>query len=140
MYHVMLVEPDDGLCLLLIDALVPTGFRMTIVRSVADATAVLSSPDDIDQIVTEAWLPDGSGLLLAQDSRRMGKRVFVLRKRRGRVVVYDGEGSVFVGDQAEIGAFLARALVSDGGETVSTPIATTEPDPRSGGLGRRRKK
>jgi CheY-like chemotaxis protein len=130
MHHVMLVEPDDDFCLFPCDAIVQAGCRMTIVGSVAEATAALSSPNAVDHVVTEAQLPDGSGLVLAQDVRRPGKSVFVLRKRRGRVVVYDRENSVFVGDQAGVGAFLAKALLARG--TTPTRVAKAGSDLRRG--------
>jgi CheY-like chemotaxis protein len=111
MPHVMLVEPEDDLCLFLGQAISEAGCRMTIVGSFAEATAALAGLDRIDQVITEAYLPDGSGLVLAQDVRRMDKPVYVLRGRRGRIVVYDRDGLVFIGDQTEIGAFLAGALL-----------------------------
>ena len=111
MPHVMLVEPDDDFCLSLRMAIGRAGCRVTITGSFAEASAALSSSDEIDKVVTEAWLRDGSGLVLAQHARQLGKTVFVLRKRRGRVVVFDGEIPIFVGDQAGAGAFLAQALL-----------------------------
>lgn len=113
MPHVMLVEPEDDLALFLGQAISEAGCRMTIVGSFAEATAALAGADRVDQVITEAFLPDGSGLVLAQDVRRMDKPVYVLRGRRGRIVVYDREGLVFIGDQTEIGAFLAGALLEN---------------------------
>jgi CheY-like chemotaxis protein len=113
MPHVMLVEPEDDLCLFLAQAISEAGCQMTIVGSFAEAAAALSGPDRVDQVITEAYLPDGSGLVLAQDVRRMGKPVFVLRGRRGRIVVYDRDGLVFIGDQTKVGAFLAGALLEN---------------------------
>jgi CheY-like chemotaxis protein len=113
MPHVMLVEPEDDLCLFLGQAISEVGCRITIVGSVAEATAALAGLDRVDQVITEAFLPDGSGLVLAQDIRRMGKPVFVLRGRRGRIVVYDRDGLVFIGDQTKVGTFLAGAVLEN---------------------------
>ena len=110
MYHVMLVEPDDDFCLFLASVICLTACRMTLVGSVAEATAALAGLDSVDQVITEAFLPDGSGLVLAQDVRQMGKPAFVLRQRCGRIVVYDREASVFVGDQTAVAGFLAKSV------------------------------
>jgi CheY-like chemotaxis protein len=111
MYHVLLVEPDDEFCRFLREAMSRAGCRVTMATSATEATTALSSVEPIDQVITEAWLPDSSGLLFAQDARRTGKRVFVLRKRRGRVVVFDREGAIFVGDRAGVAAFLPKILL-----------------------------
>jgi len=132
MHHVMLVEPDDDLCLSLRADLVHAGCRITIVGSVAEATAALSGLDNIDQVITEAYLPDGSGLVVAEEVRRLGKPVFVLRKRRGRIVVYDREGTVFLGDRAGVGSFLAEALLQ------SRSTAPVWPEPPKVNARRRR--
>jgi putative (di)nucleoside polyphosphate hydrolase len=113
MPHVMLVEPDDDFCLSLRQAISSAGCRMTIVGSVAEATAALAGPDRVDQVITEAFLPDGSGLVLAQDVRQMGKPALVLRRRRGRIVVNDRDGTVFRGGEIEVGAFLASTLLEN---------------------------
>jgi CheY-like chemotaxis protein len=138
MPHVMLVEPEDDLCLFLGQAISEAGCRMTIVGSVAEATAALAGPDRVDQVITEAFLPDGSGLVLAQDVRRMGKPVFVLRGRRGRIVVYDRDGLVFIGDQTKVGAFIAGALLENQRSEPASTIDTRNTAIRLRGRRRRR--
>jgi DNA-binding NarL/FixJ family response regulator len=121
MYHVMLVEPDDDFCLFLRTALSRVGCRISIVGSVTEATAALSGLDNIDQVVTEAYLPDGSGLVLAQEARMLGRPAFVLRKRRGRIVVYDREGTVFLGDRAGVCSFLVETLLEHRSTALGLP-------------------
>jgi CheY-like chemotaxis protein len=112
MHHVLLVEPDDDFCLSLRTELVHVGCRLTIVGTFAEAIAAVRGVDDIDNIITDAALPDGSGLVLAQDFRKLGKPVFVLRERRGRTVVYDRDGTAFLGDRMAVGQFLAAVLLA----------------------------
>lgn len=133
MYHVMLVEPDDDFCLFLASAISLAACRMTIVGSVAEATAALAGLDSVDQVITEAFLPDGSGVVLAQDVRWMGKPAFVLRKRRGRTVVYDRDGSVFVGNQPSVAGFLARAVAETAQCCRSAGDAAAMPAPQTAG-------
>jgi CheY-like chemotaxis protein len=110
MPHIMLVEPDNNLARALRVELIGAGFRLTIVSSFAAAVAGIRDGDSIDHIITEAVLPDGSGIVFAQDARRLGKCVFVLRKRRGRIIVYDRDGTAFFGDGRSAGRFLVAAL------------------------------
>jgi hypothetical protein len=114
MYHVLLVEPDDDLCLNLSAAISSAGCRRTIVGSIDEAVGALTI-DQVDHLVTEALLPDGSGLALAETARRMGKLVYVLRKRRGKIAVYDREGTLFLGDRGGSPCFSLRLCRELGG-------------------------
>jgi CheY-like chemotaxis protein len=75
MYHVLLVEPDDDFCLDLREAISGAGCRVTIVGSSVEATTALNNLENIDHVIVETFLPDGSGLVLAEDARRNGKAV-----------------------------------------------------------------
>jgi DNA-binding response OmpR family regulator len=97
MYHVLLVEPDDDFCLNFCAVISDACCRVTIVGSSAKAPAALERLDNVDHLVTEAFLPDGSGLVLAEEARRKGKPVHMLCKRRDRIVLYDREGTLFLG-------------------------------------------
>jgi hypothetical protein len=111
---------------------------MTIVGSVAKATAALTALGNVDQVVTEAFLSDGPGLVLAQQVRAAGRLVYVLRKRRGRIVVYDRDDAVFPRDQTEVGAFLASALLENRRtEPASIESPNAEKRRRAGGRRRR---
>jgi DNA-binding NtrC family response regulator len=133
MYHVMLVVSDDDFCLFLASAICLTACRMTIVGSVAEATAALAGRDSVDQVITEAFLPDGSGFVLAQDVRRMGKPAFVLRERRGQIVVYDREASVFAGDQIAVAEFLAKSVSETAQRCRSARDDAAMPAPQAAG-------
>lgn len=136
MHHVMLVEPDGDFCLSLHAELVHIGCRLTIVGTFAEAIAAVRGVDGIDPIVTDAALPDGSGLVLAQDLRKLGKAVYVIRERQGRIAVYDQDGAAFLGDRIDVGRFLAAALV--GRPETHRLVTTIRTAPPSGPIGERR--
>ncbi|HWB49081.1 MAG TPA: hypothetical protein VG651_08220 [Stellaceae bacterium] len=117
MSHVLLVEPDDDLCLFLRMAIGHAGCRISITGSMTEARDVLSSNEKVDVVVTAVGLPDGSGLRLARDAIEAGKKVFVLRAHRGRIEVCDRRGLVFKGSRLTVGDFLKKAVSrrSDGG-------------------------
>jgi CheY-like chemotaxis protein len=108
--NVLLVEPDDDFCLFLRQAVASAGCRVTITGSFSEAKEAMSAPDSVDLLITNASLPDGSGLLLALDAARIGKRVIVLRQKQGRIVVSDGERTLYRGDCVAVGSFLTQML------------------------------
>jgi len=110
MRHVLLVEPDDDLCLFLRFAIGGLGCRVTIASSRAEAKAILASEEPVDVAVTSMNLPDGSGLSLACEAVRKVKRTFLLRSFRGRIEVADEHGVVFRGDRSAVGAFLNKVI------------------------------
>jgi two-component system OmpR family response regulator len=110
MSHVLLVEPDDDLCLFLRLAIGGVGRRVTIAGSRAEANEVLNGSEPVDVAITSLVLPDGSGLFLARDALRRAKRTYLLRSSRGRIEVADQHGVVFRGDRSAAGAFLQRAI------------------------------
>jgi len=110
MRHVLLVEPDDDLCLFLRFAISGLGCRVTIAGSRAEAKEILGGDEPVDIAVTSVNLPDGSGLSLACEAARKVKRTFLLRPFRGRIEVADEHGVVFRGERAAVGAFLNKAI------------------------------
>lgn len=116
MTHVLLVEPDDDLCLFLRMAISHAGCRISITGTMVEARDVLSSGERVDFVVTNVGLPDGAGLRLAREAIEVGKKVFVLRANRGRIDVCDRRGLVFRGNQLAVGDFLKKAVLrrSDG--------------------------
>jgi len=141
MSHVLLVEPDDDLCLFLRLAIGGVGCRVTIAGSRAEAKEVLNGDDAVDVAITSMVLPDGSGVSLAIDALRQAKRTYLLRFYRGRFEVADRHGVVFRGDRAATGAFLHRAIEQQS-RSKSLPSATARashrrarivmpPDPRN---------
>jgi DNA-binding response OmpR family regulator len=110
MNHVLLVEPDDDLCLFLRFAIAGVGCRVTMASSVADATDLLGGNERVDVMITSASLPDGSGVLLAREALKRAKHIFVLRRVRDRIEVADKRGVVFRGDRFATGAFLHKAI------------------------------
>ena len=111
MSHVLLVEPDDDFCLFLSKAISGADCHISITGSNAGAREILDSSERLECVVTDAHLPDGSGLLLARDAVQMGKQVFVLRPSRGRIEVCDRQGIVFKGSQFDVGTFLKKAVL-----------------------------
>jgi CheY-like chemotaxis protein len=111
MHQVLLVVPDKDFCCLLSAAISRAGYGTTTAGTIDEATTALAGFDRVDHLVVEAFLPDGSGLALAEEARRKGKLVHVLRKRRGRIVVYDSEGTLFIGDRSSVATFLVEALL-----------------------------
>lgn len=111
MSHVLLVEPDDDLCLFLRMAIGHAGCRISVTGSMTEARDALSSGERVDVVVTAAGLPDGSGLQLAREALEAGKKVFVLRASRGRIEVCDRRGLVFRGNQLTVGDFLKKAVL-----------------------------
>ncbi len=123
MSHVLLVEPDDDLCLFLRMAIGHAGCRISVTGSMTEAKDVLGSDEKVDVVVTAAALPDGSGLRLAREALEGGKKVFVLRASRGRIEVCDRRGLVFRGNQLTVGDFLKKAVLHRGdGKTVDGKI------------------
>jgi len=116
MSHLLLVEPDDDLCLFLRMAIGHAGCRISITGTMEEARDVLGSGERVDFVVTNVGLPDGSGLRLAREAIETGKKVFVLRVSRGRIEVCDRRGLVFRGNQLAVGDFLKKAVLrrSDG--------------------------
>ena len=110
MRHVLLVEPDDDLCLFLRFAIGGVGCRVTIAGSRAEAKAILGGEEPVDVAVTSMNLPDGSGLSLACEAVRKVKRTFLLRPIRGRIEVADEHGVVFRGNRSAVGVFLDKAI------------------------------
>ena len=110
MPHVLLVEPDDDLCLFLRFAIAGVGCRVTIAGSRAEAKEILGGEEPVDVAVTSMNLPDGSGLSLACETARKVKRTFLLRSSRGRFEVTDVHGVVFRGDRSAVGAFLSKVI------------------------------
>ena len=110
MSHVLLVEPDDDLCLFLRFAISAVGRRVSIAGSGAAAREVLSGDEPVDVAVTSVNLPDGSGVSLASEAAGKVKRTFLLRSYRGCLEVADEHGVVFRGDPTAAGAFLNKAI------------------------------
>ncbi len=110
MNHVLLVEPDDDLCLFLRFAISGAGCRVTIAGSRAEAREVLNGKERVDVAVTSVNLPDGSGVSLASEAVRKARRTFLLRSLRGHLEVADEHGVVFRGDRIAAGAFLNKAI------------------------------
>jgi DNA-binding NarL/FixJ family response regulator len=137
MNHVLLIEPDDDLCLALRQIVSDVGLRVTITGSLAEADEALAETAGIDRIITDAVLPDCSGVALAQDLLRRGKSVIVLRRRGDRIAVFDREGTVFLGDRVGVGEFIRNSLSRRADEG-----ASAEPGPAAGpqrhGSGKRR--
>jgi len=110
MTHVLLVEPDDDLCLFLRFAISGVGRRVTIAGTRAEAQEVLDGEEPVDVAVTSVNLPDGSGVSLACEAVRRVRRTFVLRAVRGGIEVADMHGVVFRGDQHAAGIFLNKVI------------------------------
>jgi DNA-binding response OmpR family regulator len=108
--NVLLVEPDDDFCLFLRQAVASAGCRATITGSFSEAKEAMTAPESVDLLITNASLPDGSGLLLALDAARIGKQVIVLRQKQDRIVVSDREGTLYRGDCVAVGRFLTQML------------------------------
>jgi CheY-like chemotaxis protein len=133
MKHVLLVEPDDDLCLFLRLAIGHVGCRISVTGSMEEARDVLGGGEAVDVVVTAAVLPDGSGVRLARDAVEAGKQVFVLRASRGRIEVCDRRGLVFRGNQLAVGDFLKKAISrgSDGkaADRKTGPLGPAAPRP-----------
>lgn len=110
MTNVLLVEPDDDLCLFLQFAISGTGCRAIITGSFAEASEALHGADGVDVVITKAKLPDGSGINLARDAFQLGKRVFLLRGSRRWIELWDRQGILFRGDRLAVGDFLKKAI------------------------------
>lgn len=108
--HVLLVEPDDDLCLFLRFAISGLGRRVTIAGSRAEAKEILGGEEPVDVAVTNMNLPDGSGLSLACEAVRKARRTFLLRSFRGRIEVANEHGVVFRGERSAVGAFLSKVI------------------------------
>lgn len=110
MSHVLLVEPDDDLCLFLRFALLGVGRRVTIAASLAEARDVLDGEEAVDVAVTRVNLPDGSGVALAREAIRKVRRTFLVRVLRGQIELADQRGVLFRGDRTAAGLFLSKAV------------------------------
>lgn len=110
MSHVLLVEPDDDLCLFLRFAISDVGCRVTIAGSRAEAKEVLDGEEPVDVAVTSVNLPDGSGVSLAREAMRRVRQIFVLRASRGGIEIADAHGVVFRGERHAAGTFLNKAI------------------------------
>lgn len=110
MRHVLLVEPDDDLCLFLRFAIAGVGCRVTIAGSRAEAKEILGGAEPVDVAVTSLNLPDGSGLALACEAVGKVRRTYLLRSLRGRIEVADEHGVLFRGDRSAAGAFLNKMI------------------------------
>ena len=110
MTKVLLVEPDDDLCLFLQLAISGAGCRTIITGSFTEADHALHGTEEIDVVVTQAKLPGGSGLTLARDALQLGKRIFILRGSRRWVELRDRDGILFRGDRLAVGDFLKKAI------------------------------
>jgi DNA-binding response OmpR family regulator len=111
--RVLLVEPDDDLCLSLRQVILTAGCRIEITGSFAEAADVMQSRENFDFLVTNASLPDGSGLQLAEAAARLGRRCIVIRRARTRMLLTDGTEALFRGEEASaieaLEQFLSRA-------------------------------
>jgi CheY-like chemotaxis protein len=120
MMNVLLVEPDDDFCLFLRQAVASAGCAVTITGSLSEAKDAMNA--SVDLLITNASLPDGSGLLLALDAARTGKQAIVLRRKRGRIVVSDREGTLCRGDCVAVGSFLTQMLARDQSRAEVPPL------------------
>lgn len=111
MDHVLLVEADDDFCLFLRQAVADAGCRVTITGSFAEARDALWVTETIDLVITNAMLPDGSGLVLAREAVRLGKSIIVFREGRKHIEVSDWEQPLFRGDRAAVAKFLEQAVL-----------------------------
>lgn len=122
MMNVLLVEPDDDFCLFLRQAVASAGCAVTITGSLSEAKDAMNASGSVDLLITNASLPDGSGLLLALDAARIGKQAIVLRRKRGRIVVSDREGTLCRGDCVAVGSFLTQMLARDRSRAEVPPL------------------
>jgi CheY-like chemotaxis protein len=133
MSHVLLVEPDDDFCLSLRHAVCDAHHHATITGSLAEAREALRcGTHDVDLVITNTVLPDGSGLALVREAMGRGKAIFLLRANRGRIEVSDHRGVVFRGERLAAGEFLRKAML-DGppGKSAETEFASGTDDPGS---------
>lgn len=108
--HVLLVEPDDDLCLWLWYATVTAGARVTITESICGAAAELSGHDDIGLVIVDAELPDGRGKAVAAYASENGVSFLLIRRLAGHLRVRDAAGRTFEALEHEAVEFVRQAL------------------------------
>ncbi len=123
MSHVLLVEPNDDFCLFLRQVVCDAGQRATITGSLAEAIDALRGTDAVDIIISNAALPDGSGKVLAAEAALLCKPILMLRARRERIEVSDGQRVAFRGDRLAVGEYLEKTILQRwGGRTADASI------------------
>lgn len=110
MGHILVVEPDDDLCLFLRQAVCSTGRRPVITGSVAEAMCALDGGDRFDLVIANAVLPDGAGAALRRNVMRLAMPLLLLQSENGRIVVSDGRSSVFSGTRFSVIEFLKEQI------------------------------
>lgn len=108
--HVLLVEPDDDVCLWLWYATVTAGARVTITESICGAAAELSANDDIGLVIVDAELPDGRGKAVAAYASEHGLSYLLIRRLAGHLRVRDAAGRTFEALEHEAVEFVRQAL------------------------------
>jgi DNA-binding response OmpR family regulator len=136
--HILVVDDEPHIGLLLRPHLEQLGYRVSVCRTVADARAALTRPAaDVDLLLLDLHLPDGSGLDFLRQLRAAGDH------RALPVLVLTGEGEDRVLRAVrELGApvltkpfsptkLLAR-IATLLGETLPLPAPPAPPQSQSG--------
>jgi CheY-like chemotaxis protein len=108
-FHVLLVEPNDDMCLSLWHIVLKAGGRVTITDTLAEAHKVLCA-GELDLLITDATLPDGGVSSLLKDAVSLGIPFFVVRTVEDGIDILDGDGSAFCGTDTDAIEFVAAAL------------------------------
>jgi DNA-binding response OmpR family regulator len=71
MTHILLVEDDLGVCLIIKDALLDAGYEVDATGRVIGGFVLLGS-HSYDLVITDVRMPDGSGIEVADRAREKG--------------------------------------------------------------------
>ena len=78
MAHILLVEDDEQVRLLIEEILVMFGHRVAVAETVAAGCALLDASPSYDLTITDGRLPDGNGLTIANCATEHGIKVIII--------------------------------------------------------------
>ncbi len=141
--HILVVDDDRLIRLMLETSLTLSGFQITCARSGREALAIAQTIK-FDGIITDVYMPDGDGLTLLQELRQLSSDIpVILMTAQGSVdlaVQSVGEGATdFIAKPFEVEALttLLHRYINAQQEVDAQPSPDAQPDSaRSGFVGR----
>jgi DNA-binding response OmpR family regulator len=126
MKHILLVEDEHDIAILLREAMESDGYYVTFVKRVADARAVLLRVK-FHLLVANLLLPDGTAFDLLEMANQRGISAFLMTGSVEHMAQLEGDGEFYLAKPFRLATFMAevqhRIGNADGGDGQEMPRA-----------------